>query len=96
MRKLILGKVKMKRYAYINKDLLIDSMPIILAQRGRRFNAKVAPQIATNNGYCATKKLYYYGIKLHIAGRGRDGHLPMPDYIGITDAGIKPNLLRRN
>ena len=33
---------------------LIDSMPIILAQRGRRFHAKVAPEIADKNGYCAT------------------------------------------
>lgn len=30
--------------------LLIDSMPIILAHSGRRFNAKVAREIATNNG----------------------------------------------
>ena len=45
---------------------LTDSMPIIMAQRGRRFHAKVAPEIATKNGYCATKKLYYYGVKLHV------------------------------
>lgn len=42
------------------KEGLIDSMPIILAQRSRRFNAKVAAEIASNNGYCATKKLYYH------------------------------------
>lgn len=45
---------------------LTDSMPIIMAQRGRRFHIKVAPGIATKNGYCATKKLYYYGVKLHV------------------------------
>ena len=45
-----------ERFAAKNNSLLIDSMPIIMAHRGRRFKAKVAPEIATNNGYCATKK----------------------------------------
>ena len=48
---------------------LTDSMPIIMAQRGHRFNAKVAPEIATKNGYCATKKLFYNGVKLHVIAR---------------------------
>lgn len=68
--------------------LLIDSMPIILAQRGRRFNAKVAREIATNNGYCATKKLYYHGVKLHIMGSYEKGSMPVPRYFGITGAGV--------
>ena len=66
---------------------LIDSMPIILAQRGRRFNAKVAPEIASSNGYCATKKFHYYGVKLHILADYRKGSLPIPRLIGLTDAG---------
>ena len=70
-----------------NLPQLIDSMPIILAHRGRRFNAKVAPEIATSNGYCATKKLHYYGVKLHIMGSYSAGSLPIPQYFGITDAG---------
>ena len=65
-----------------------DAMPIIMAQRGRRFHAKVAPDIATNNGYCATKKLHYYGVKLHVVGIRRKGALPLPHQIGLTDAGI--------
>jgi hypothetical protein len=44
--------------------VLIDSMPIILARGGRSDTAKVAREIA-DKGYCATKKLYYHGIKLH-------------------------------
>lgn len=67
---------------------LTDSMPIIMAQRGRRFNAKVAPEIATNNGYCATKKLYYYGVKLHVVGYRQEGTLPIPMGIGLTNAGM--------
>jgi len=37
---------------------LLDSMPIILAQGRRRFQAKVAREVA-DCGYCATKKLHY-------------------------------------
>ena len=67
---------------------LFDSMPIILAQRGRRFHAKVAPEIADKNGYCATKKLYYYGVKLHVFGSAQSKTIPIPDKIGITGAGM--------
>jgi hypothetical protein len=71
-----------------NHNRLIDSMPIILAQRGRRFDAKVAPEIADKGGYCATKKLYYYGVKLHIMGSAQVQTIPIPDIIGITGAGM--------
>lgn len=67
---------------------LADSMPIIMAQRGRRFHAKVAPEIATKNGYCATKKLYYYGVKLHVLAYQDPGTLPTPVCIGLTNAGM--------
>jgi hypothetical protein len=80
-----------EKVEYVNNGLLIDSMPIILAQRGRRFQAKVAAEIATKNGYCATKKLYYYGVKLHVVARHRKAHLPMPEYMGITNAGMHDN-----
>ena len=67
---------------------LIDSMPIIMAQRGRRFHAKVAPELATKNGYCATKKLHYYGVKLHAIACRQPGALPVPACLGLTDAGM--------
>lgn len=70
-----------------NLPELIDSMPIILAHRGRRFTACVAQEIATNNGYCATKKLYYYGVKLHVMGQYETGSLPIPVRLCLTDAG---------
>lgn len=66
---------------------LMDSFPIILAHRGRRFKARVAQEIATPNGYCATKKLHYYGVKLHIISQYEPGTLPFPMHLGITDAG---------
>lgn len=67
-------------------ELLIDSMPIILAQRNRAHNAKVAPELAST-GYCPTKKLHYHGVKLHLIGSKRSGNLPFPTYIGISEAG---------
>ena len=67
---------------------LTDAMPIIMAQRGRRFHAKVAPEIATKNGYCATKKLHYYGVKLHAVASRKKGGLPIPVCLGLTNAGM--------
>ena len=67
---------------------LMDAMPIVMAQRERRFSAKVAPEIATSNGYCATKKMHYYGVKLHIAALRQDQALPVPQYIGLSHAGM--------
>ena len=67
--------------------LLMDSFPIILAHRGRRFKACVAREVASSNGYCATKKLHYYGVKLHFVGKYKVGALPLPVVLGITEAG---------
>lgn len=67
--------------------LLMDSLPIILAHRGRRFKACVAREIASSNGYCATKKLHYYGVKLHFVGKYKVGSLPIPVILGTTEAG---------
>lgn len=64
---------------------LIDSMPIILANAKRSSRAKVANQFA-NKGYCASKGIYYYGVKIHILGLKREKILPLPVYIGLTPA----------
>lgn len=66
---------------------LADSMPVILAQQGRRFDARVAPELASS-GYCPTKKLYYYGVKIHLIGDRRPGTLPAPRFIGLAPAGL--------
>lgn len=65
----------------------MDSMPIIIARQGRRLKARAAKEIASPNGYCATKKLYYYGVKLHLIGKYEVGSLPLPTVVGVTDAG---------
>ena len=71
--------------SHINPALLIDSFPVVLAKQGRRFKAKVAPELASS-GYCSTKKLYYYGVKVHIAGRNQHGTLPIPEFVGVYGA----------
>jgi len=66
---------------------LIDSFPVALAKQGHRFKTRVARDLA-DMGYCATKKLYYYGGRVHVIG----SHLnPVPcphrKYIGVTGVG---------
>ncbi|MFK7968988.1 MAG: transposase [Bacteroidia bacterium] len=69
-----------------NVDLsmsLVDSMPIITCS-GRRAG-KVAPEL-TNKGYCSTKKLHYYGVKLHGIAFHKPGGLPFPEVLTLTSA----------
>lgn len=49
--------------------------------------AKVARQLS-DKGYCATKKIHYYGVKLHIVASSVSGTLPIPNFVGITPASI--------
>lgn len=69
----------------IGKTKLIDSMPIVLAKAKRSEGAKVSPEHA-NKGYCGSKDLFYYGVKLHIIGIDRDDTLPIPEYIALSPA----------
>ena len=43
-------------------DFIYDSMPIVLAGSARSGKAKVAPQFCSK-GYCAAKKMWYYGAQ---------------------------------
>ena len=62
---------------------LMDSLPIITCS-GKR-SPSVAKQI-TDKGYCSTKSMYYYGLKLHALAFHRPNHLPFPESIVITPA----------
>lgn len=64
---------------------LIDSVPIIMANAKRSSGAEVADEFA-DKGYCASKGIRYYGVKVHISGIGRHKTLPLPEYIGVTPA----------
>ena len=62
---------------------LVDSFPVVMAHEKRSSQAKVAPELA-NKGYCASKKMYFYGVKVHLLAFRRPGTLPLPDYIGLS------------
>lgn len=64
---------------------VVDSMPIILAQGARSYSAKVAPQYCDQT-YSSSKKMFYYGVKLHVMGFKRFGKLPIPEFVGTTKA----------
>ncbi len=66
-------------------DSLIDSLPVMLAQHGHSYSARVAREIA-DAGFCAAKKTRFHGVRLHfIAGR-RGGKLPVPQQIWLCSA----------
>ena len=48
----------------------VDSMPIVMAQSARSGKARVAKQIASK-GWCASKNMGYYGVKLHLLAHYR-------------------------
>ncbi|MES2279352.1 MAG: transposase [Bacteroidota bacterium] len=62
---------------------LLDSMPIITCS-GKR-SAKVATEI-TDKGYCSTKSMFYYGLKLHALAFHGPKRLPFPGHVVITPA----------
>ncbi len=65
------------------KVSLLDSMPIITCSGKRQ--GKVAREI-TSKGFCSTKNLYYYGIKLHALSFHMDNHMPYPESIVLSKA----------
>jgi len=67
------------------KTLLLDSCPIITCSVRRR--PKVALEL-TGKGYCAAKKLYYYGCKLHLITGERPHKMPLPRQVGFTRANV--------
>lgn len=66
-------------------DRLIDSLPISMAKWPRCRAARVAGEVA-DQGYSATKRSYYYGVKLHAIALRRTQQLPMPALLHIGRA----------
>jgi hypothetical protein len=62
---------------------LIDSMPIITCS-GKR-TPSVARELI-DKGYCSTKSIYFYGLKLHAMAFYRPSHLPFPENMVIAPA----------
>jgi hypothetical protein len=68
-------------------DRLLDSLPVMLAKGARGDAARVARPLAAK-GYCASKRLYYHGVKLHVLARKRYKRLPVPESLVLTSAAV--------
>ena len=66
-------------------EKIIDSLPIMLALGSRSGFARVAKDVA-DKGYCASKSLYYYGVKLHSIVCRQVEKLPVPERLFLTPA----------
>jgi len=64
---------------------LLDSIPIIVSRTKWRKTPRSAEGFCSE-GYCSTKKLHYYGVKLSVLGVSRAGTLPFPKMFGICPA----------
>jgi hypothetical protein len=64
---------------------LMDSMPIIVAKQSRSSRAKVAPELC-NKGYCDSKKMWVYGVRLHTLGQSQHKTLPLRKLMQIAPA----------
>lgn len=64
---------------------LLDSMPIVLAQGVRAGRASVAAEVA-DMGYCASKKTFFWGVKLHALCLHVPGRLPRPEQLWVSAA----------
>jgi len=68
-------------------DHLIDSFPIMLASQGHAYTARVARDMASV-GYCAAKKTYFRGVRLHCIAQKRFAQLPLPTQIWLVEGSV--------
>jgi len=59
----------------------------MLAANGHAYSAKVAREIA-GVGYCAAKKTYFHGVRLHVIAERRFERLPSPTQIWLCEASV--------
>jgi hypothetical protein len=66
-------------------DHLVDSLPVMLAQHGHSYRARVGREVA-DIGYCAAKKTRFHGVRLHCIAQRRAGSLPLPAQVWLCAA----------
>ncbi len=66
-------------------SMVLDSMPIILSKVFKKDISRRCDLYA-DVGYCATKKMTYYGVKLHVLAERNRGSIPFPAMIDISPA----------
>ncbi len=82
------GKVLLKSLhpqPAVGIDRIACSLPVMLAQQGHSYSAKVAREIA-NAGFCAAKKTRFHGVRLHVVAERQVGRLPKPMHIWLREA----------
>lgn len=69
------------------KELIesIDSMPIVVSKKTRK-KSKIKKDAKLNNGYCSSKKLHFYGAKLHFVIVNQESSLGKPFTFEVTPA----------
>lgn len=80
-----LAAYQIQHNQYDPNSSLTDSMPIITCRAVRK--AKVAPLVCTKT-YCASKRISYYGVKLHGIAWPRAGKLPVLEHLFIQSAHV--------
>jgi len=65
-------------------DHIIDSVPVMLARGGHAYTARVARDVS-DVGYCASKKTYFHGVRLHTIAQRRVGRLPLPAQLWLRE-----------
>lgn len=81
-----LMQLQMQDFSLPNDTLEVflgDSFPIMTCSHKRK--AKVALDLVSK-GFCATKNLHYFGVKLHSIGLKRDKTIPFPQFLDISPA----------
>ena len=68
-----------------SKTYLLDSAPIVVAKGSRSRRARTASG-SCDKGYCASQKMWYYGVKIHILAEERPHTVPTPRIILVTKA----------
>jgi hypothetical protein len=66
-------------------DHLVDSLPVMLAQHGHSYGARVGREVA-DIGFCAAKKSRFHGVRLHCIAQRRTNRLPLPSQIWLCAA----------
>lgn len=82
---LLLGEKHQLLDLTATEDSLIDSFPVMLKRGKNAKSGRVARQIA-DFGYCASKDIYYHGVKLHNLAVRQIKRLPVPFQLFLTEA----------
>jgi hypothetical protein len=78
-------------------DFITDSIPVVVAGEKRSSKARTASELC-DKGYCASKGMYYYGVKLHTVAQCNYKAMPTPALMMISkasehDLGIAKDML---